>query len=101
MQASLGADAGAKAYAAFEPSLSANKVPKRFIAAGQSRMVFVVPRPTNDAQLWDRLAAQQPRWSVEFCYCSVFDECWAVHGRLNDDRRVKQCTPNEATEFMP
>jgi len=100
MQASLGPEVGAKAYETFEPSVAANRVPKRFIAASQSQLVFKLPR-SADPQMWDLLARQQSRWNVEFCYCSVFDECWAVHGRLNDDRPVKQCTRDEATEFMP
>jgi|tagenome__1003787_1003787.scaffolds.fasta_scaffold20978744_5 hypothetical protein len=100
MVASIGADNGAKAYEAFQPTLVANKVPKRFIAAGQSQFVFRLRR-SADPQLWDLLARQQSRWNVAFCYCSVFDECWAVHGKMADDRPVKQCTRDEATEFMP
>lgn len=100
MLASLGPANGPKAYAAFEPSLVANRVQKRFVAAGQSQLVFKLRR-TVDPKMWDLLTAQESRWNVEFCYCSVFDECWAVHGRWADDKSVKQCTRDEATEFMP
>ena len=100
MVASLGADEGAKAYEEFEPSLVANKVPKRFIAAGQSQLVFKLDR-SRDPPLWDLLAKQQSRWNVDFCYCSVFDECWTVHGKWADDKSVKQCTRDEKIEFMP
>jgi hypothetical protein len=100
MLASLGPENGAKAYTSFEPSLVANRVQKRFVAAGQSQLVFKLQRSV-DPKMWDLLTAQESRWNVAFCYCSVFDECWAVHGRWADDKPVKQCTRNEATEFMP
>lgn len=100
MLASLGPENGPKAYAAFEPSLVATRVQKRFVAAGQSQMVFKLQR-TVDPKMWDLLTAQESRWNVEFCYCSVFDECWVVHSRWADDKSVKQCTRDEATEFMP
>jgi hypothetical protein len=100
MIASLGPENGAKAFASFDPSLIANRVQKRFVAAGQSQLVFKLKR-TIDPKMWDLLTAQESRWNVAFCYCSVFDECWAVHGRWADDKSVKQCTRDEATEFMP
>lgn len=100
MIASLGPKDGAKADAIFEPSLSANRVQKRFVAAGQSQAVFKIKR-TIDPKMWDLLKAQESRWNVAFCYCSVFDECWAVHAKWADDQSVKECTRNEATEFMP
>ena len=100
MIASLGPVNGPKAYATFEPSLVANRVPKRFVAAGQSQSVFKIRR-TIDPAMWDLLKAQESRWNVAFCYCSVFDECWAVHGRWADDQSVKQCTRNESREFTP
>lgn len=100
MIASLGPVNGPKAYATFEPSLVANRVPKRFVAAGQSQSVFKIRR-TIDPAMWDLLKAQESRWNVAFCYCSVFDECWAVHGRLADDQSVKQCARNESREFTP
>lgn len=100
MVATLGPEKGAKAYADFEPALIANRVQKRFIAAGQQQAVFKLKR-SSDPQMWDLLTAQDSRWNVAFCYCSVFDECWAVHGRWADDKPVKECTRNEATEFMP
>lgn len=101
MTASLGPEAGGKAYAALTPSLVANKVPKRFVPAGATQLVFKYPRLPENAQWWDLLQKQQSRWNVEFCYCSVFDECWFVHGKWADDKPVKQCTRDEETEFFP
>jgi hypothetical protein len=101
MAATLGPQTGAKANAMLDPVLVANRVPKRFVPAGATQFVFKYPRTRENAQWWDLLEAQQKRWSVEFCYCSVFDECWFVHGKWADDKPVKQCTRDEATEFMP
>jgi hypothetical protein len=99
----LGPNDGTKAYEAFQQThtLVRNDVPKRFIAAGQQQMVFKLPRTPENAIWWDQLAKQSSRWNVEFCYCSVFDECWVTHATLADDRPVKQCTRDEATEFTP
>ena len=101
MAASLGPQKGAEAYAALDHSLVANHVPKRFVPAGASQLVFKYPRSPNNARWWDLLKAQESRWNVEFCYCSVFDECWFVHGTWADDKPVKECARNEVTEFMP
>jgi hypothetical protein len=101
--ASLGPEQGAKAYQAFHQSqtILSNDVPKRFIPAGQTQFVFKVPRTPENAEAWDQLYQQQPRWNVAFCYCSVFDECWVTHSEFADAKPVKQCTRDDATEFMP
>jgi len=101
--ASLGPKEGAEALQAFHRThtLIRNNVPKRFIAADQSQLVFKVPRTSENARWWDLLADQQSRWNVGYCYCSVFDECWAVRTEFDDSRSVKQCTRDEAHEFTP
>jgi hypothetical protein len=39
------------------------------------------------------------RLAVEFCYCSVFDECWSVKGQMREE--VKACVPDARLEFVP
>jgi hypothetical protein len=101
--ASLGPNEGHKARQVFHQThtLVRNNVPKRFIPAGQSQLVFQVPRTPQNAHWWDLLANQQPRWNVSFCYCSVFDECWAMRSEFDEAKRVKQCTHDEKLEFIP
>ncbi len=101
--ASIGSATGAQAVQTFEQTHTylSNPVPKRFVPAGQSQFVFKLPRTPENARWWDMLAKQQPRWDVSFCYCSVFDDCWVTHAKLADDKPVKQCTREDATEFMP
>jgi hypothetical protein len=101
--ASLGPDQGRKTYQGFHQThtLVRNNVPKRFIPGGQSQLVFKVPRTAQNARWWDLLVKQQPRWNVAFCYCSVFDECWLTRSEFADSRPVKQCTRDEAVEFIP
>jgi hypothetical protein len=103
VMASLGPNDGSKAYQAFEEShtLVRNDVPKRFIPAGQDQPVFKVPRTPQNAQWWDALVKHKPRWSVGFCYCSVFDECWIARTEFDEAKRVKQCTRDEKLEFKP
>jgi len=39
------------------------------------------------------------RLSVEFCYCSVFDECWSVKRQMRE--QVNACVPDPHLEFVP
>jgi hypothetical protein len=99
----LGPKDGPKAYEAFHQThtLIRNNVPKRFVGAGQSQLVFRLPRTPENAHWWDLLVKQQSRWNVAFCYCSVFHECWAARSETADSTPVKQCTRDERTEFIP
>jgi hypothetical protein len=103
LAASLGPKEGHEAYEVFHRThtLLRNNVPKRFVAAGQSQLVFRLPRTPENAKWWDALVKQQSRWNVAFCYCSVFNECWAARSETADATPVKQCTRNERTEFTP
>jgi hypothetical protein len=78
-----------------------NAVPTRFIPAGQSQFIFRTARTPENAAIWDQLDHAQAKWSVEFCYCSVFEECWESRGKWQEPRRVKACVRDEAHEFMP
>ena len=76
-----------------------NVVPDRFIAANASQFVFRIDKTEANARYWDMLDKSANNWRYEFCYCSVFEECWAV----NDNARkpVKECRRDERNEFTP
>lgn len=97
--ASLGRETFARARPTFD--LLWNRVPTRFIPGGQSQMVFRLERDAQNAQYWDLLEKAQPRWDVEFCYCSVFDDCWEVRGKWAEPKPIEECRREEAHEFMP
>lgn len=97
--ASLGPEQAAKAEPVLHPLN--NVVRTRFIPGGQSQLVFRLPRTPENAQFWDVLDKDQPRWSVEFCYCSVFQECWQVPSQWQEPQPVKQCHRDESREFLP
>jgi hypothetical protein len=97
--ASLGPEQAAKAEEVFHPLW--NRVRTRFIPGGQSQLVFRLARTPENAQFWDLLNKEQPRWDVEFCYCSVFQECWEVRSQWQEPQRVKQCRRDESREFLP
>jgi len=44
---------------------------------------------------------QNPRWDVEYCCCSVFDECWQVLSKWYEPERIRRCTRDESREFLP
>jgi hypothetical protein len=78
-----------------------NRVRTRFVPGGQSQMVFRIPKTPGNQAYWDQMAAAQGRWEVEYCYCSVFDECWQVHGKWEEPAQVEACPRDEETEFLP
>jgi hypothetical protein len=78
-----------------------NGVHTRFIAAKDAQFVFRIDKTPQNARYWDLLAASQDRseWQIEYCYCSVFEECWAAIGETYTP--VKACKRDEAHEFKP
>jgi hypothetical protein len=97
--ASLGPEQSGKAQEVLHPMW--NRVRTRFIPGGQSQFVFRVAKTEENAHLWDLLAKDQGRWNLESCYCSVFQECWEVHGKWQEPEHVKQCRQDESREFLP
>jgi hypothetical protein len=54
----------------------------------------------RNARWWrDKISASTEAWGIEYCYCSVFHDCWEVRDRVQ--REVKQCRRDEKTEFAP
>jgi hypothetical protein len=78
-----------------------NRVKTRFVPGGQTQMVFRIPKTPGSEPYWDRVVAAQGRWQLEYCYCSVFEECWEVRGKWEEPARVEACTRNEENEFIP
>jgi hypothetical protein len=97
--ASLGPEQAAKAKDVLHPVW--NRMRTRFIPGGQSQMVFRLAKTPENAQLWDRLEKDQARWDLEYCYCSVFKECWQVLSKWQEPQPVKQCPRDESREFIP
>jgi hypothetical protein len=100
IQASLGAEAAA-AERAFKPVQMHNNVRTRFVPGGEQQLVVRIRKTPENARYWEMMEAVQPRWDVEFCYCSVFDECWEVLGKWDEPTEVEACVRDEAKEFMP
>jgi len=78
-----------------------NNVKHRFVPGNELQMVFRVERTPENARLWDLVDDAQKRWSVSFCYCSVFDECWFVASKFAEPAPVKECVRDEPNEFTP
>jgi hypothetical protein len=76
-----------------------NTAHARFIASRGAQFVFRIDRTADNAAWWDRLHATEESWQVDYCYCSVFEECWAVHEETHTP--VKACHRDEAHEFSP
>jgi hypothetical protein len=63
-------------------SFSRNAANKRVIRPGESVVVF----GTSDRRTVQALRAvvADPENAIEFCYCSIFDECWLADSREPD-----------------
>src|SRR5262245_3515417 len=97
--AALGPEDAAVARSLIHPLQ--NRVRTRFIPGGEQQLVFRLNRTPENAQYWDRLSAAQESWDIEYCYCSVFDECWQVEGKWEEPSPVHACVRDEAREFLP
>ena len=78
-----------------------NVVRTRFIPGGQQQMVFRIVRTPENERYWDSLNTAQATWDIEYCYCSVFQECWQVLGVWKEPAPIKECRRDEAVEFVP
>jgi hypothetical protein len=99
LSASLGPEQALKSKAVLHTIW--NRVRTRFIPGAQTQFVFRIARTAENSQFWDLLAKDEARWDVEFCYCSVFQDCWQVRGKWQEPEHVKQCRRDESREFLP
>ena len=100
LEATLGPE---QARAAAKPlDIAANRVKMRFLAPdGELVQVFRSVKTPENAQYWELLEAAQPRWGLEFCYCSVFEECWYVRSKWEEPEPIDECVRDEPNEFTP
>ena len=105
IDASLGPDQANEVKSAFDEivkkKIMKNRLPSRFIPGGQDELVFRWAKTPENAQYWDLLTASQGKWDIEYCYCSVFHECWQVLKKRTNPVPVKECVRDEAREFLP
>jgi hypothetical protein len=79
-----------------------NRVKMRFLAPGGAlQTVFRTVKTPENTQYWEALEAAQPRWSLEYCYCSVFEECWFVPNKWEEPQPIEECVRDEPNEFLP
>jgi len=76
-----------------------NSVPTRFISGTHDQFVFRIPKTEANAAYWEKLSQAAPNVGIEYCYCSVFHDCWEVRDLAQHE--VKQCRRDEAHEFAP
>jgi hypothetical protein len=100
ISASLGSEQAVEAHGVLHAMW--NRVSTRFIPGGQAQFVFRIARTAENSQYWDRLKEDASvLWDVEYCYCSVFKDCWQVLGVWREPEPVKQCRRDESREFIP
>lgn len=95
----LGPDQAAKAQGVLRHM--ENRIPTRFIPGGQQQLVFRIPKTAENAEFWDLLTKASASWNIEYCYCSVFRDCWQVRGQWQEPRHIKACRRDESREFIP
>ena len=99
IRTSLGVEQAAEA----KPVLKSlqNRVQTRFVPGGEQQFVFRIARTPENEHYWKLLETAQRRWDVEYCYCSVFDECWQVLGKWQEPTPIEACRRDEEREFLP
>ena len=78
-----------------------NNVHTRFVPGSGEQLVFRITRNAENARYWDMLEKGADKWDVEYCYCSVFDDCWVVRGVWSEPAPIAECTRDEPHEFTP
>lgn len=101
IRTSLGPEHAAEAARIFEGKTLQNRVRQRFVPGGQQQFVFRIAKTPENEHYWKLLEAAQNRWEVEFCYCSVFEECWQIPGKWQEPAPVQSCPRDEDREFLP
>lgn len=82
-------------------TIASSNVKHRFIPGGTSQLIFRIPKTPENARYWDMVDKVWQRWDIEYCYCSVFAECWKVDGLFAEPQPAKECVRDEPHEFMP
>jgi hypothetical protein len=100
LDVALGPTRAAEAKKVFG-TLMRNQVKTRFIPGGLLQPVFRVVKTPENASYWEMLEQEQVKWDVEYCYCSVFEDCWRVTSKWNEPEPVEECVRDEAKEFLP
>jgi hypothetical protein len=101
IHASVGPAQSAEADRVFKDRTLQNRVRTRFVPGGEAQMVFRIPKTAENERYWKLLEAAQRKWDIEYCYCSVFDECWQVRRKWGEPAPVEACARDESNEFMP
>lgn len=79
------------------PTFSQSFIANRVIRAGESVTMFGTQNPELVAQM--REVAADSNNSIQFCYCSIFDECWTVDSRTpNAEREPQRQCPSYGEE---
>lgn len=78
-----------------------NNVKTRFVPGGELQLVFRIAKTPENERYWDMLDKAQENWNIEYCYCSVFEDCWEVRGVFSEPQPVDECSRDEPHEFTP
>jgi hypothetical protein len=99
VESSLGPEEATAARSVIHPMQ--DRMRARFIPGGQQQFVFRLSRTPENARYRDQLEASEESWDIEYCFCSVFDECWQVLGKWQEPAPIHACVRDEVREFLP
>jgi hypothetical protein len=52
---------------------------------------FSLPKNEVSAALWQALDRERHSITMEFCYCSVLEQCWVLHSGRQEPQSVARC----------
>lgn len=70
------------------PFYGQSQIAGRLVQSGETISIF----NTRDAEIVNSIAENRSRIKIEYCYCSVFDECWLPPPSVTElPKPVNQC----------
>ncbi len=82
--------------------VSYSAISGRALAPGATVTAIAINWPNNvfDRSVISKIQADSDTWSLEICYCSVFDRCWMTN-EIGQSRAkpVKRCQPSDDDIF--
>lgn len=68
------------------------------ISPNTNREATIAALRVHDRELATLFKNAIPRFTMDICYCSVYDDCWVAHWQRWQVEAVDRCT-NEGTQF--
>ena len=81
------------------PSMATSSIGGEVIPPNTNRETTVAPIRLNERTVAKLFKEAERRFSMDICYCSVYDDCWIAHWQRSRTDAVDHCPAADADEF--